>query len=891
MAKRKSSSRVQEPAGPNLDVGSSRKRIRTYEDVADSDDEFYLQRDRVLLGEEPDAKRRRKVQEQEEFLELSDEEVLDYEEAESEEEDDEDVEDGGVAAGEGGVESESDEGNGEVEEDEERGWGTTKADLYGADEIETEEQALEEEAEALRLQKKQLQALSAADYGFDEAEWQNGDKAGDAEDDAVVTEVLPQLQVTADMSAAERLKLLKSRYPEFEPLRKELLQLQDTHAVLAQKVKAATSTNDVTKFRAASAYLGALTMYFTLLTSTASRGEADVVALSATRLRDHPVMDSLVQCRELWSRAKVLPSRELQAETDESGDDSAVEEDVEEAVLTQPAPKKASRAQKHAEAAQLAAEARKAERMAKTEAELADLDALVATSKKSKPKPTKASRDDASDIGEEAPLTAKEAADKASRKKSLRFYTSQIAQKANKRGASGRNAGGDEDVPHRERLRDRQARLNDEAEKRGKGRSKDVGDDLGGESADEEDVKQAKRVRGEGGDGEDYYDLVASRTAKKKTEKAALAEAQRLAALQGGVVVEEEKVGADGKRKISYLIEKNKGLTPHRKKDVRNPRVKKRKKYDEKKKKLASMKPTYKGGEGKGGYGVIRDASTGMESIITGHSPLNDLSSTQAFNLITSFLVLAIALPFLLALHQDYLAFVALGPGGTPTTFGGFLRVKVLSLFALSDPYVPAPIPQRFQATPGYLVDLAKRQHPRPCTRGIAPHRQITQKAGPALYKQLATAIEAIAGSNETLCIGTSCFEKHGTGLFSTSPAKRTCGGEICHAHPSDGSMHLTLHPLDAKIVLEAGWAERHPLARGGWLQRFVPGGFVMVYAPESEEDIAVLLEIVKAAAWYVSGGDGVKDGVDERRDSGYASADSVPPMEDLGKSAEDGQP
>ena len=62
-------------------------------------------------------------------------------------------------------------------------------------------------------------------------------------------------------------------------------------------------------------------------------------------------------------------------------------------------------------------------------------------------------------------------------------------------------------------------------------------------------------------------------------------------------------VGADGKRAISYLIEKNKGLTPFRKKDVRNPRVKKRKKYDEKKKKLASMKAVYKGGEGRGGYG------------------------------------------------------------------------------------------------------------------------------------------------------------------------------------------------------------------------------------------------------------------------------------------------
>jgi U3 small nucleolar RNA-associated protein 3 len=41
-----------------------------------------------------------------------------------------------------------------------------------------------------------------------------------------------------------------------------------------------------------------------------------------------------------------------------------------------------------------------------------------------------------------------------------------------------------------------------------------------------------------------------------------------------------------------------------RKKDVRNPRVKKRKKYEEKKKKkLSSIRAVYKGGEGRGGYG------------------------------------------------------------------------------------------------------------------------------------------------------------------------------------------------------------------------------------------------------------------------------------------------
>jgi U3 small nucleolar RNA-associated protein 3 len=38
--------------------------ITTYEDVADSEDEFHIQRDKILLDEGPDAKRRRKWAEQ-----------------------------------------------------------------------------------------------------------------------------------------------------------------------------------------------------------------------------------------------------------------------------------------------------------------------------------------------------------------------------------------------------------------------------------------------------------------------------------------------------------------------------------------------------------------------------------------------------------------------------------------------------------------------------------------------------------------------------------------------------------------------------------------------------------------------------------------------------------
>ncbi|KAH9835517.1 Sas10 C-terminal domain [Teratosphaeria destructans] len=598
MGKRKRTSKtVEEPKGPDMEVGLSRKRIQSYEDVADSDDKFHMNRDEILLGDDRDTKRRRKAQEAEEFIQPSDEEVLDYSEDEVEDSDDQAEY---VDARDAQQDSASvEEDNGE-DEDDLGGWGTSKADLYGADEIETEEQALEEEAEALRLQKKQLQQMSEADYGFDESDWQRHAKDEGVGKD-VVTEFLPQLQITEDMGPAEKLKLLKSRYPEFEPLSKEFLSLQELHAALTQEVKSvvgsATFTQTpavITKLRAASAYLGALTMYFSLLTSTAWESRDGALALSANQLRDHPIMDSLVQCRDLWQKASALPGDQRDVDNQDS-EEEASEEDIPE-LPVQTKVRKTS-AQRH----QSAAQARRAERIAKTEADLANLDALLAPRVPRNAKTKRAADEDDSDLGEEAPLTAREAEEKAQRKKSLRFYTSQIAQKANKRGTSGRNAGGDEDVPHRERLRDRQARLNAEAEKRGKGKDGDAAAALGGES-DDDDARQAKQIRSEV-DEDDYYDLVAARTAKKKSDKAALAEAQRQAALSGSQVREEGIVGADGKRKISYIIEKNKGLTPFRKKDVRNPRVKKRKKYDEKKKKLASMKPVYKGGEGRGGYG------------------------------------------------------------------------------------------------------------------------------------------------------------------------------------------------------------------------------------------------------------------------------------------------
>ncbi|EME87616.1 uncharacterized protein MYCFIDRAFT_75465 [Pseudocercospora fijiensis CIRAD86] len=608
--KRKAAVQLQEPAnGLEIDPRESRKRIRTYDDVANSDDdEFHGNQDEIRLGEDPAVKRRREIAENEQFLEQSDEEVLGYSEG-----DDSDIvdHDALVVPDRAALDSDDADAAG-VDEDDEEGlrWGTSKDDLYGDDAPETEEQALEQEAEAIRLQKKQLQQMTAADYGFDEDDWQQAGPAKttqDADESPVVTEVLPQLQISPDLGSAERLKLLKSRYPEFEHLSKELLRLQNVFEALRKiATKSAVSR---TKLRAASAYLGALVMYFSLMTSTASKSDEMPMALSAHKLHEHTVMDSLVKCRELWTSVETLQeplpvsSDKDEDALDQVSSDEEMEGAQEPVVSLAKREGKKSRAERYADATREAAEQRKAERLKRTEAHLAELDAALAPSKK---KTTKTARKrqataDDSDLGEEASLTAREAADKTLKKKSLRFYTSQIAQKANKRGTAGRNAGGDDDIPHRERLKDRQARLNAEAEKRGRRPYGHPDADLGGDS-DDEDRRQAQQIRADA-DENDYYDLVAARTAKRKGEKAALAEAQKQASLQGGRVVQEETVGEDGKRKISYAIEKNKGLTPHRKKDVRNPRVKKRKKFDEKKKKLASIKPVYKGGEGRGGYG------------------------------------------------------------------------------------------------------------------------------------------------------------------------------------------------------------------------------------------------------------------------------------------------
>ncbi|KAK6530335.1 hypothetical protein TWF694_003692 [Orbilia ellipsospora] len=619
------------PTGPRALDSSDAKigKLTSYEDIADSEDEFYLNQDRIAFDEDPIVKRRRLNHDA--AFDNSDEEELDLAELPSSEEEDsenDDEDELGRPTANGAVLSDDDEDESEEEvQDEYADWGNSKKNWYHANDIDNDEDAAMEEAEARRIQKRQLESMSAKDFGVDENDWVTGEvdttKGGDSNAPAVeemeLDSVGKRKKIQIPESDEDKAELLQLLHPEFEPLKNEYIRLTPLYDAIMEKGRLRKDPRSIARKRwlVLTAYLATLGMYFAFMSQ--ERPEGEVVDL-----RDHEIMDVLLNWRMQWldleeqedeetpepETAQPLETEMNDMSLDDQEEDEWSEEEADEAFAKPIAvkPKKIDDLKEKTKKSKskLKSESKESKRLAKADARLKDLDDLLPSlstrQKPSKPRALVQFKDD--DFGEEDYIYESDAEEKAKRKKSLKFYTAQIHQKSSKRDRAGRDAGGDLDLPRRERNKERSERLNAEAQKRG---MKDgLGSDLGGDSDyDDNDLTGSKMLKeqieaddaSDGGDTAalDYYNSVASKTALEKLKKKL---AREVSEVKERVVESETVDAATGKRAIGYTIEKNKGLTPHRKKDVRNPRVKKRKKFEAAKKKLGSKKAVYKAATG-----------------------------------------------------------------------------------------------------------------------------------------------------------------------------------------------------------------------------------------------------------------------------------------------------
>ena len=213
-----------------------------------------------------------------------------------------------------------------------------------------------------------------------------------------------------------------------------------------------------------------------------------------------------------------------------------------------------------------------------------------------------------------------------------------------------------------------------------------------------------------------------------------------------------------------------------------------------------------------------------------------------------------IFVPVTLLVHNDYLNFLKLGPGGTPPTPSGYARLKWYSLFTLRDPFSPPPRDPSLLPSSGILSKLPYRPGPRPSVAGLAPQRQLNQPGSLPAYNRLRAGIEDLTVRlPHKFVTATSCLEKHGFALFSRHPVNVCGNGEVVHIHTSDRSMHMNLHPDDIREVLNKGWGQRHPMAWKGWVRAPVPRTFTMIYAPRDESDLRIVSKIIEAAIWYTT--------------------------------------
>ncbi|KAJ9111967.1 hypothetical protein QFC19_000889 [Naganishia cerealis] len=493
-----------------------------------------------------------------EVLDFSDEEVMEINENEDGDDDEQnDVSDDDDALLD-------DEGAPEDEEND-HGWGG-RQNYYGGEDDDANDEMAEE---ARRQQKKHLEELAMDDY-VDDDMMEDWKKVATTEEEQQKVSINANVGGSLDsLTPEEQRKLLLQSYPEFVPLLQEMVKLQPT-LVTVERLQ---SRSGVAKATALRAYLGCLSSYFALFMEKLRLNEV-------FSMKDEPIMENILGCREIWRQANEL------AENDEDEKEFSTEISPNSRQISQISP---NSPQSSPDSPQVSPDSSLG---SDSESDFVDAHEhlplrIDINSRRNLAPSQSAANDDFTEITDAVDME-----DKQRRKRTLRFYTSKIDQAAAK--ANHERFTGDIDVPYKERLYERQQRLLEEARKRGL-EKKDLGEELDEQEFGSGDEATAREVNAK---DDEFYENVAQ---EKKTKRAArkMAHEEAVAAAKAGKLQElQESMGEDGKRAINYQILKNRGLTPHKKKDNRNTRVKKRKKYEQAKKKLKSVRQVYEGSLG-----------------------------------------------------------------------------------------------------------------------------------------------------------------------------------------------------------------------------------------------------------------------------------------------------
>lgn len=99
-----------------------------------------------------------------------------------------------------------------------------------------------------------------------------------------------------------------------------------------------------------------------------------------------------------------------------------------------------------------------------------------------------------------------------------------------------------------------------------------------------------------------------------------------------------------------------------------------------------------------------------------------------------------------------------------------------------------------------------------------------------------------------------SRYEKHTDALWVRDDSDvyvlgKDVSREVSHVHnQTDYSAHVVLAPKDAVQVIQKGWGQFHGLAG-----KLLPQAYVLLYSPRNDDEIDLLLEIVRASIGYMT--------------------------------------